>query len=194
MNKLNKHFYEFLRQNAVFSDVTIISNDRFKVSCTSCEESFNNPRIHVLRKHLTSIKHITRLKVSSANGLTKKETVQRDKLLRMFTFLRFVNSGLVCQYCNLFFSCGASPSMIATHEKCRKHQELKFAAQHEMALNNHNQNNNHNQLCNRIEHKHNLSNRNQTIPNVNRYPGVIWFSSKDGSLKQITINVNVIEN
>lgn len=125
MNKLNSKFFEYLKAHPCFGPVTPLSHNRYKVSCRTCEESFNNPRVHVLKKHLESAKHAARKAVRSGVGLTKKETVQRDKLLLLFPFLRFIAPYLVCSYCELVFSCGASPSMIANHEKCRKHQDLK---------------------------------------------------------------------
>ena len=167
MDKLNSKFYDYLQTQRMFGPVVPLSHNRYKVSCLICEESFNNPRIHVLRKHLDSAKHAARSSVRPLAGLTKKEIVQRNKLLAMFTFLRFAKPYLVCAYCDLVFSCGASPSMIANHEKCRKHQDLKEEYFHKYEKK-------HFILENQFEHIQNSS----TV----KYPGVIFFSTKEGQV------------
>ena len=239
MDKLNYKFYTFLRENPSFGPVVPQSHNRYKVHCRPCEEAFNNPRIHVLRKHLQSVKHSLRSSVTAVRGLTKKEIVQRDKLLHMFDFLRFVNSYLVCVYCDLVFSCNASPSMVANHQKCKKHSDLKIKFlenlnQFNQKENNHHQdldhNNNNNKKLIHYKKKHHylyhyqckiqqqqqqyeklqqnctiieshlqkkqqqkLINKEKIIQNHNNnrnltgviYPGVIYFSKKDGSIEKM---------
>lgn len=168
MDKLNSKFFEYLRLHPNFGPVVPLTHNRYKVSCRTCEESFNNPRVHVLKKHLESAKHTVRRSIRSGVGLTKKETVQRDKLLSIFPFLRFASPYLVCSYCDLVFSCGASPSMVSNHEKCRKHQSLK-----QEYLNK------YSNIINRLE-KATYSHSPVT------YPGVIFFSTKDGQVFKLS--------
>lgn len=219
MNKLNGKFFEYLKAHPCFGPVTPLSHNRYKVSCRTCEESFNNPRVHVLKKHLESAKHAARKAVRAGVGLTKKETVQRDKLLLLFPFLRFIAPYLVCSYCELVFSCGASPSMIANHEKCRKHQDLKAeyllkfsklqalqAYQVQQTLEqNHNEimlmkaaanfvyqaaneaNQHYQRQLSEIKKEESEDGKNDFhIQNLSRRPGVIFFSTKDGRIVNLS--------